>query len=194
MNPWLASFEITFPASNVDELLLALVVRDLVYGSSYDVESEETAEQFQVDITASDELDGGSYQLFVEAEVTGTEDRDLAAEFLEQVFEEAVDEAEALVEARRNLAVRNHDEIEYRAVSEDDERWDLVIPDWLAPEGAEVPFGFRAYLKATGEAVPSDEDLDGSGRVVLVPVNHEVHVISIPAPDTEEECAGNDAG
>jgi len=193
MNPWLASFEISFPASTVDELLLALVVRDLVYGSSYDVESEETGEQFQVDVTASDEVEDGKYQLFVEAEVSGTENRDLAAEFLEQVLEEAVDEAEELVTARRPLAVRRCDEIDFQAVTEDDERWDLVIPDWLAPEGAEVPFGFRSFLAGTGQAMPSDQELDAAGRVVLVPVEHEIHFVAIPAPEAEDACAESGA-
>jgi hypothetical protein len=188
MEKWLASFEIAFPAKTVEELLLALVVRDLVYGSSFDVESEESDEQFQVDVTASEEVDDEGYQLFVEAEITDTENQELAGEFLEQMLEGAVDEAEALVGARRNLGVRKQHEIEFRVVQEESERWDLVIPDWLAPEEAEVPFGFRGYLKETGEALPSDRDLDASGRIVMVPMDDEVHLVAIPAPQSEDSC------
>ncbi len=90
MDSWMASFEVAFPASKVEELLLALVVRDLVHGASYDVEAEETEDRFQVDITASDEIDGEDYQLLVEAEITGTENKELAGDFLEQALETAV--------------------------------------------------------------------------------------------------------
>ncbi len=188
METWLASFEIAFPATTVDELLLALVVRDLVYGTSFDVESEESKEQFQVDVTASDEIDGEGYQLFVEAEITGTDNKELAGEFLEQMLEGAVDEAEGLVAERKNLGIRSRNEIEFRGVPEESERWDLVVPDWLAPEEAEVPFGFRCYVAGTDEAVPSDKELDAAGRIVMVPVNDEVHLVAIPAPDSGDSC------
>ena len=41
MESWETGWEVGFPASNVDELLLALVVRDLVHGASFDVEAVE---------------------------------------------------------------------------------------------------------------------------------------------------------
>ena len=39
METWETGWEVGFPAANADEMLLALVVRDLVHGASFDVES-----------------------------------------------------------------------------------------------------------------------------------------------------------
>ncbi len=181
MEPWLASFEVTFPASTVEELLLALVVRDLVYGTSFDVETSDGGQTFQVDVTASEEIDAESYQLLVEAEIRGIEDQEAARAFLQQILEEAVDDAERVVEQRGDLGTFGSDEIEMRTVPEDDERWDLVIPDWLAPEGAEVPFGFRAYRKGVDTAFPSNADLDGAGRIVMVPFGGRFSVFGVPS-------------
>ena len=66
---------------------------------------------------------------------------------------------------------------------EDQERWDLVAPDWLAPDGAEVPFGFRSFDAKSGEVWPDNEVLDAHGRVVLVPDGDEILVFGIPAPE-----------
>lgn len=190
MDSWMASFEVAFPASKVEELLLALVVRDLVHGASYDAEAEETEDRFQVDITASDEIDGEDYQLLVEAEITGTENKELAGDFLEQALETAVEEAEALVAVRRPLGEWRRQDIEFRVVPEDVERWDLVVPDWLAPEEAEVPFGFRSFSSGTDDAIPSNQDLDASGRIVVVPVGDQLHLFAIPAPEMDEREEG----
>lgn len=181
MEPWLASFEVQFPATSVEELLLALVVRDLVYGTSFDVETEDGSQTFQVDVTASEEIDSESYQLLVEAEITGVEDPEAARAFLQQILEEAVDEAEQSVAKRREVGSFAASEVELKAVPEDEERWDLVIPDWLAPEGAEVPFGFRSFLAGGGEAFPGNAELDDAGRVVLVPFGGRYHFFAIPA-------------
>ncbi|RLE18211.1 MAG: hypothetical protein DRJ65_21695 [Acidobacteria bacterium] len=181
MEPWLASFEIAFPASTVEELLLALVVRDAVYGTSIDVETEDGGQTFQVDITASEEIDAESYQLLVEAEIRGFEDQEAARAFLEQILEEAIDEAERLVEQRKEFDGVGANEIEMRIVPEDDERWDLVIPDWLAPEGSEVPFGFRAFRAGGDVPYPSNADLDGAGRIVIVPFGGQFSLFGIPA-------------
>lgn len=182
MEPWLASFEVQFPATSVDELLLALVVRDLVYGTSFDVETEDGSQTFQVDVTASEEIDSESYQLFVEAEITGVEDPEAARAFLQQILEEAVDEAEQCVANRREVDSMEAARIDLKAVPEEEERWDLVIPDWLAPEGAEVPFGFRAFLgDGADRPFPNNEDLDAAGRIVLVPFGGRYHFFAIPA-------------
>jgi len=191
--PWLASFEIRFPASTVDELLLALIVRDLVHGSSYDVVVEETKEEFLVDATVSDELDGEGYIALFEVEITGEVQHETAREFFEEVIEGAVEEAEALREAREDLGSLPVDAVEFRPVPEDDERWDLVTPDWLAPEDAEVPFGFRSYRRDSGEAWPSEQQLDDSGRVIVVPFDGKLHLVAIPAPKDDEECGEADA-
>jgi len=181
MDPWLASFEVSFPASTVDEVFLALVVRDMVYGTSFDVETEDGGHTFQVDVTASEEIDAEKYQLLVEAEIRGVEEPDTARAFLEQILEEAVDDAERLVEQRVEFGTIDAEEIEMRIVPEDEERWDLVIPDWLAPEGAEVPFGFRAFRVESGLPYPDNADLDGAGRIVMVPFGGKFSLFGIPS-------------
>lgn len=181
MEPWLASFEVEFPASTVEELLLALVVRDMVYGTSFDVETEDGGQAFQVDVTASEEIDAESYQLLVEAEIRGIENKETASAFLQQILEEAIDDAERLVEQRVEFGVVAADEIDLRTIPEDEERWDLVLPDWLAPESAEVPFGFRAFRKDSDQPYPSNTDLDGAGRLVMVPFGGQFCIFAIPA-------------
>ncbi len=181
MEPWLASFEVDFPASTVEELLLALVVRDAVYGTSFDVETADGEQTFQVDITASEEINAEKYQLLVEAEIHGFEEPETARAFLEQILEEAIDEAERLVEQRKEFDGVEASEIEMRIVPEDDERWDLVIPDWLAPEGSEVPFGFRAFRQGVDKPYPSNADLDGAGRIIMVPFGGQFSLFAIPS-------------
>ena len=59
------------------------------------------------------------------------------------------------------------------------------VPDWFAPDGAIVPFGFRPRLKAESRAWPDNEALDLAGRIVLVPVASELLLLSIPNPGLE---------
>ena len=199
MEPWEAGWEIGFPAASVDELLLALVVRDLVHGSSYDVEALEDGTELALDFLAGDELEGESYQLLLTAEVAGTDDREMVQSFTEEMLEDLVDEAQELVAQGERLGSRPLAELEFRPVPEDQERWDLVVPDWLAPEDAVVPFGFKAFDAASGEGWPEDGLLDAHGRVILVPFRDAVHAFGIPAPsgfdeaeEADEEADGAD--
>ena len=192
MESWETGWEIGLPASSADELLLALVVRDLVHGASFDVEAVEDGSELALDFLAGDELDGDTYQLLLSAEVGGTENRELVQAFTEQMLEDLVGEAEELVAQRQELTSRPADEVTFRAVPEDEERWDLVVPDWLAPDGAEVPFGYRSFDSDSGECWPSDDDLDSHGRIILVPAGQSIVLFGIPAPAGwgEEEDAG----
>jgi hypothetical protein len=168
MESWETGWEVGFPASNADELLLALVVRDLVHGASFDVEAVEDGTELALDFLAGDELQDQTYQLLLSAEIAGTENREMVQAFTEQMLEDLVAEAEELV---------------FKSVPEDQERWDLVAPDWLAPDGAEVPFGFRSFVAESGEVWPGNDVLDAHGRVVLVPDGDEILVFGIPAPE-----------
>ncbi len=174
-----------FPADTPEALLLALAVRDLLHGSSYDVE-DQNGHELAADFVAGDEIDGTLYRLLIGAEVEGTKDAEVVGELAEQIVDELIGEAEDLVEQRVELGRLPHAEVSFRPVSEDEERWDLVIPDWLAPDGAEVPFGFRSFRAADGSLWPDDETLDGHGRVVVVSHGDEVHLFAIPAPEVEE--------
>ena len=192
MDTWETGWEVGFPASNTDELLLALVVRDLVHGASFDVEAVEDGSELALDFLAGDELQDQSYQLLLSAEIAGTENRELVQAFTEQMLEDLVTEAENLVAQRSELGSRPGGEIVFRSVTEDEERWDLVVPDWLAPDGAEVPFGFRSFVAESDECWPANEDLDAHGRVVLVPSGEAIIAFGIPAPEGwgEEEGEG----
>jgi hypothetical protein len=177
-----AGWEIGFPAATVDELLVALVVRDLVHGTSFDVEAIEDGSELALDFTAGDEIDGETYHLLLSAEVAGSENRDMIEAFAEEMLEGLVDEAQEAVDQRQAIGSRPLADLVFRAVAEDEERWDLVIPDWLAPDGSEVPFGFRPFDAATDEAWPNNAILDLHGRVVLVPFEGEIYAVGIPAP------------
>lgn len=179
---WHTGWELEFPATDADELLLALVVRDLTHGSSYDVESEDTGAEFAVDYTAGDELDGEIYRLLLTAEIDGPEDSALVGAFTEQALEELISEAEDLVSRRTDLDRVPLAGVRFETVPEDEERWDLIMPDWLAPDGAEVPFGFRPFDAAGGGPVPDNATLDAHGRVVAVPFADELVLVGIPAP------------
>ena len=193
METWETGWEVGFPASSSDELLLALVVRDLVHGASFDVEAVEDGTELALDFLAGDELQDQTYQLLLSAEIAGTENREMVQAFTEQMLEDLVAEAEDLVAQRMELASRPSAELVFQSVPEDEERWDLVVPDWLAPDGAEVPFGFRSFDAHSGEGWPENEVLDAHGRVVLVPAGDEILVFGIPAPEgwgEEEEGEG----
>ncbi len=188
-----AGWEIGFPAATVKELLVALVVRDLVHGASFDVEALEDGSELALDFTAGDELEGETYQLLLSAEVAGSDNREMIQAFAEEMLEGLVDEAEEAVEQRKDIGSRPVGGLVFRAVAEDEERWDLVIPDWLAPDGSEVPFGFRTFDAASGEAWPDNAILDLHGRVVLVPLEGTVHAFGIPAPTGWNEERGEGA-
>jgi hypothetical protein len=190
MATWNTGWEIEFPATNADEILLALVVRDLIHGASFDVEAEETGAEFAVDYTAGDELEGGEYRLLLMAEVDGPEDAALLQAFTEQALEELIEEAEAAIAERSPVQEAPLARLRFAVVPEDEERWDLVIPDWLAPDGAEVPFGFRSFDDASGQPFPDNATLDAHGRVIAVPFGDKVIFVGIPAP--EEHDHGDD--
>jgi hypothetical protein len=182
METWETAWEVGFPASSTDELLVALVVRDLIHGASFDVEAVEDGSELALDFLAGDELDGETYQLLLSAEVGGTENRELVQAFTEQMLEDLVGEAEELVAQRQELGTKRVEEVDFRVVPEDQERWDLVVPDWLAPDGAEVPFGYRPFVSESDACWPSDDDLDMHGRIILVPAGELMVLFGIPAP------------
>jgi len=186
MAKWNTGWEIEFPATNADEILLALVVRDLIHGSSFDVEAEETGAEFAVDYTAGDELEDENYRLLLMAEVDGPEDAALLQAFTEQALDELIGEAEAAIAERSEVLDLPLKQLKFAVVPEDEERWDLVIPDWFAPDGAEVPFGFRSFDNTSGKPAPDNAALDAKGRVVAVPFDDKVYFVGIPAPEEHD--------
>jgi len=190
MARWEASWELEFPATTSEDLLLALVVRDLLHGTSYDVELADSGGELSVEFVAGDELAGDCYHLLIAAEVDGPEDHAMVQNVAEQILDELIEEAERLVEGREELAEVEPDQLAFRAVSEDQERLDMVLPDWLAPDDAVVPFGFRPFLKESDDPWPADEQTAGRGRVVVVPHGGVVRLYSIPASSLGDETQG----
>lgn len=186
---WEGSWELTLPVNRAVDLLTGLVTRDLLHGSSFDVELEDGAE-LAVDLLAGDELDEDGYRLMVAAEVEGPRRPAEVSEVVLEALEEAIEEARLLVERRSGLGSVRVAEVEMRPVEEDAERWDLVVPDWLAPDGAVVPFGFRPFRRRDGSPWPGDTDLDRHGRVVLVPEGSRLVAYGVPAPEPSSDEPG----
>jgi len=186
MASWEVSWELELPVDEAEDLLLALVVRDLLHSSSFDVELEESGEVLEVDFVAGDEITEGIYHLLLTAEVSGAENRDALRVFAEEILDETLGEAEALVARRELIGEIDFEQLGFRPVPEEQERWDLVVPEWLAPDEAEVPFGFRPFVIDTEQLWPGDEIIGTTGRTVLVPFGDKVSLYAIPAP-TENE-------
>lgn len=182
---WEGSWEVELEITGPDDLLLGLVVRDLVHGETFDVELADGT-TIAVDLLAGDELEDSSYRLVVTAEVEGPEFPDELSLFVHEVLEEAVEEARGLIGRGAGVGERPAAEVEMRAVPEDDERWDLVAPDWLAPDGAEVPFGFRPFGRVDHAPWPGDDLLDAHGRIILVPDGDSLRLYAIPSPADED--------
>jgi hypothetical protein len=192
VDSWEASWEVGFPATEAVELLLALVVRDLAHGASFDLQLDDAGNELAIDFTAGDEYEDGAYHLLLSANVTGPVDSKALQGLTEQVLEDFVMEAESMVADRVDLGSKPTGAVDFRPVPEDDERWDLLIPDWLAPDGCEVPFGFKAFDVASGELWPTNDVPDAHGRVVIVPENDQLRLFGIPVP--EEWNGQKDAG
>ena len=77
-------------------------------------------------------------------------------------------------------------EIHFERVSEDAEKPQLIIPEWLAPDEVDLPWGFRSF-DSGGKAWPEDELLEAHDRLVVVPFKEELRVYSLPAIDDDEE-------
>ncbi len=178
---WETGWVLEMP-SGAHDLLVGLLVRDLLNGASFDVEFADEGVTMELDLTCGDELEEGAYRLLIMAEVRGTEDHDLVEAAVADLVAEAEEEAGTAAEAAQLLGVLPEGEVEFRAVPEDAERWDLVIPDWLAPDGAEVPFGFRSFHGAG--PWPSDAELDRFSRVVLVPGDGEIRAWGVTLRET----------
>lgn len=182
---WEGAWEVEFPATSLEELAIALMVRDLIHGTSFDFEGEPGVGNLSLDYSAGDELEGSSYRLLVTAEAAGSCDEELVRDVTERLLDQLVDEAESLVARRTDLGALPTAAVAFEVVPEDHERWDLVVPDWLAPDGAEVPFGFRPVRQASREPWPTDDQLDAHGRILVVPLASELRLIGIPAPAEE---------
>jgi hypothetical protein len=179
---WERTWELELPASTVEQHLRALLIRDLIHGTSFDVELEGTESMLAVDFEAGDELEDEVCRLLILAEIDGPRLESVVEEVAADALEEMVGEADQMLAARQPLASMALSDLDFRPVPQERERWDLVIPDWLAPDGAEVPFGFRCFVAESGEDWPPDDLLDAHGRVILVPEGEVARLFGVPPP------------
>ncbi len=188
---WEDAWALDLPGETGEQILFGLVLKDLAHGASFDVEFEEGGPSLEIDFVCGDELEGTTYRLLLVAEVAGPEERELLTDFAEDILGEMAETASMAAQEASPLGEAPVAEIELRAVPEDEERWDLVCPDWLAPDGAEVPFGFRPFRRADGQPWPSNAELDRFSRVVLVPSEEGYRLYGVNLPtDDEEQPAG----
>ncbi len=183
-------WEIELPATSPDEILTALAARDRVFGQSITLEPEDDdAKAVEVWLGTADALDGKTFQLAVYADLEGPEEYlEAAVEAVEDVVHELIDAAKQDVSGALLLGRRPAEEIEFRAVGEEDERPQIIIPEWLAPvEELDLPWSFRSYTRA-GEAWPDDAVLAEHARVAIVPFEGELLLYALPAvPEGDEE-------
>ncbi|MCS7183494.1 MAG: hypothetical protein NZ869_10350, partial [Thermoanaerobaculum sp.] len=70
-------------------------------------------------------------------------------------------------------------EVVFAVVGEEDEKQQLILPEWLAPESADLPWGFQPFTK-NGEPWPSSEVLSAHERLVVVPFKGEYLLYALP--------------
>ncbi len=184
-------WEIEMPAGTAEQLLAVLASRDRLFGHSVTLEPEDAPEEaVEAWLASTEALQGDSVRLGVYVELSGPKPLLAAArDAIEDIVADHVEAAAAEASRARLVERRPASEIEFRTVSEDDERPQLIIPDWLAPEKAELPWSFRSYdLK--GEPWPSDRTLAAHDRLALVPFGGEFLLYTLPALDDDERQDG----
>jgi hypothetical protein len=181
-------WEIELPAGTADQLLAALTTRDRLFGQSITLEPEEEPEKtVEAWLGAAEVLAGSNVRLGIYAELSGPKEYlDAARDALEDIVAEQVEAAAAEAAQAELLDRRPAPEVEFRQVDEDDEKPQLIIPEWLAPEKVELPWGFRSY-DAKGEAWPDDHLLGAHDRVVLIPFGGELLLYALPPMDEDDE-------
>jgi hypothetical protein len=181
-------WEFELPASKPEEVLAGLAARDRLFGQTITMEPEEDpAKSVEVWIGTSDALADAVYHLGVYAELSGAKEYlEPAADALAEIFEEQIQAGTADAEAATLLDRRAASAIIFKAVAENDELPQLVLPEWLAPEGAELPWGFQA-VTPDGQAWPSKKLLESHDRIAVVPFGDEVLLYALPALEDGEE-------
>lgn len=182
-------WEIELPAGTAEQLLAVLASRDRLFGHSVTLEPEDEPDQaVEAWLASTEALQGTLVRLGVYVELSGPKSYlEAARDAIEDIVAEHVEAAAVEASQAQLVERRPADEIEFRTVGEDEERPQLIIPDWLAPEEAELPWSFRSYdLK--GEPWPDDGLLATHDRLALVPFAGEMLLYALPAiPDDEDE-------
>ena len=183
-------WEVELPAGTPEQLLVALAARDRLFGQSVSLEPEDDAQNtVEVWFGAAEALEGDTFHLAVYAELSGAQQYlEAARDALEDIVGEQLEAAAIEAAEAKLLGSRPASEVEFKAVKDDDQRPQLIIPEWLGPEGEEVemPWGFRAF-DAQGHPWPDDEMLAAHERLVVLPVGDELRLYSLPAIEADDE-------
>jgi hypothetical protein len=181
-------WELELPAASADQLLAALTTRDRLYGHTITLEPEENAsDAVEVWLASVESLEKATYRLGLYAEISGPKQYlEAARDALEDIVSEQVEAAAAEAGEATLLERRPAAGIEFRKVSEDDEKPQLVIPEWLAPGEVDVPWGFRGY-DAKGKPWPDDKLVLAHDRLVLIPFGGELLLYALPPLEEDEE-------
>ena len=180
---------VELPAATADQLLAALAARDRIFGQSLTLEPEDELESIvEVLLGAAEGLDGTTFSLLISAEITGADEYlEAATDALDDIVGELIEEGASDAAQATLLGRYPAAGITFRKVAEEDERPQLIIPEWLAPEEIDLPWSFRGF-DAAGMAWPSDELVDANERLVVLPVKDEFLLYALPAlPEAEED-------
>lgn len=183
-------WEVELPAGTPEQLLAALAARDRLFGQSVTLEPEDDeSNPVEVWFGAAEAFEDNVYHLAIYAELSGAAQYlDAARDALEDIVGEQIEMAAMDATEATLLETRAAKEIEFKPVPDDDQRPQLIIPEWLGPQGedVEMPWGFRSF-GPDGRYWPDDDMLSAHDRLVVLPVAEELRLYSLPPIDSEDE-------
>jgi len=179
--------EIELPASTAEELLTALAGRDRLY-RDITLEPEDDLENpVEVMLNAVDDMDGETLLLTIYADLEGPEEYlEAAQEAIEDIVGTELSLAAEDAKQGAMLDRRPQGELKVEAVGEEEERLNLILPCWLAPEEVDTPWGFH-LVDADGREWPGPELLEAHPRLAVVPFKEEFLLFSLPEVPDEDE-------
>jgi hypothetical protein len=180
-------WELELPAGTPEQLLAALTARDRLFGQSITLEPEEDPKKaVEVWLGTTDALEGKTFHLGVYAELTGpAEFLEAARDALEDIIAGQIEAAAEEAGEAELLETTAAADIEFRQVPEEDEKMQLIMPGWLAPDDVDLPWGFLPFGK-DGKPWPGPKTVEAHERLVVLPVEGEYRLFSLPPIEDED--------